>query len=61
LEVQKIDKLEESFEKYIMPELIEDYFCEGCNRKVEKIEKRTYLSKLPKLLIINLQRIIYDF
>lgn len=28
--------------------------------KVEKVEKSTYLSELPEIMIINLQRIIFD-
>ena len=34
--------------------------CEGCNKKVD-VTKRTLLSETPNVLIIHLQRILFDF
>lgn len=41
-------------------EVISDYECDGCKKKVD-ISKRTLLSKLPNVLVVHLQRIIFDF
>ena len=60
LEVKGMKSLKESFEKFIQPEEISDYHCNHCNKKVEKITKQTLLKECPQVLIINLQRIIFD-
>ena len=52
--------LKESFDKLIQIEEISDYFCEGCNTRVEKITKQMLIKESPEILIINLQRIIFD-
>lgn len=52
--------LKESLDKFIQAEEISDYFCEDCNRKVEKITKQILIKESPEILIINLQRIIFD-
>jgi ubiquitin carboxyl-terminal hydrolase 34 len=41
-------------------ETISDFLCDGCNKKVD-ISKRTLLSTLPNVLVVHLQRIIFDF
>jgi ubiquitin C-terminal hydrolase len=40
-------------------EIISDYNCEACNKKVD-LEKRLSIDKLPNTLIIHLQRITFD-
>jgi ubiquitin C-terminal hydrolase len=40
-------------------EIISDYNCEACNKKVD-LEKRLTIDKLPNTLIIHLQRITFD-
>lgn len=40
--------------------MISDYNCESCNRKVE-LSKRTLISETPNVLIVHLQRIIFNF
>ena len=52
--------LKESFDKMILAEEISDYFCVNCDKKVEKITKQTLIKETPEILVINLQRIIFD-
>ncbi len=52
--------LYESLDKYIAGESISDFFCDKCNKKVD-VSKRVCLSELPNVLVIHLQRIVYDF
>ena len=40
--------------------IINDYKCENCNQKVD-VEKRQLIAEPPNVLIINLQRIIFNF
>ena len=40
--------------------MISDYQCDGCKKKVE-IKKRTLITETPNVLIVHLQRIIFDF
>ena len=60
LEVKGQKSLKESFDKFIQPEYISDYYCAHCDKKVDKITKQTLLKECPEVLIINLQRIIFD-
>ena len=50
----------ESLDKYISGENISGYFCEKCGKKVEVV-KRTCLHELPNVLIIHLQRLIFNY
>ena len=43
----------------IKGETINDYFCETCQKK-QDITKKLCLSVLPNVLIIHLQRIVFD-
>jgi len=60
LEVQGKKTLKDSLEKYISEERIEDFFCSNCQKKVNVI-KRTSFAELPNILIIHLQRIIFNY
>lgn len=60
LEVKGMKTLKDSFDKMIIPEEISDYFCVNCDKKVEKITKQTLIKEAPEILIINLQRIVFD-
>lgn len=60
IEVKNHDTLVDSLRKFTEQEAIADYFCEKCNKKMAKIYKRTYLNALPQIVILNLQRIVYD-
>jgi len=52
--------LEESLSKNVEGEVINDYQCPGCNKKVD-ITKRTLVSQTPNVLMFQLQRITFDF
>jgi ubiquitin carboxyl-terminal hydrolase 34 len=56
LEVKNSKTLSESFNRYILGELISDYKCDFCQKKVD-VSKKTRISKAPHNLIIHLQRI----
>ena len=60
LDVKHSKTLYESLNRYINGELISDFYCESCDKKVDMI-KKTCISDLPNVLIIHLQRIIYNF
>jgi len=59
LEVKNMKNIYDSFTKFIQGEVISDFTCSGCHKKVN-ITKRICLSKLPNVLFIHLQRIIFD-
>jgi ubiquitin carboxyl-terminal hydrolase 34 len=58
--VKGFKTLAESLNKFVSGDTISDYFCETCKKKVDVV-KRTSLHELPNVLIIHLQRIIYNF
>ena len=59
LEVRNQKTIYDSLEKYITGEIINDYMCEDCNKKVDTT-KRCCLSFLPNILIVHLQRIVFN-
>lgn len=60
LTVKDIKSVYESLEQQVKGEMISDYFCEQCNRKVE-LSKRTLIAETPNVLIVHLQRIVFNF
>lgn len=52
--------LSDALNKYITGDTISDYFCDKCKKKVDVV-KRTSLHELPNVLIVHLQRIIFNF
>lgn len=52
--------LQQSLESMIAGEMIEDYNCSACNKKVT-IEKKQCIRNLPNTLIVHLNRIVFDF
>lgn len=58
--MKDIKSMQDSLQKMIEGETINDYTCEGCNKKVD-ISKRTLISQTPNVLIVHLQRIIFNF
>ena len=52
--------LTDSFNRYALGELINDFRCDFCDKKVD-VTKRTRISKIPKVLIIHLQRIVINY
>jgi len=59
LEVKNMKNVNESLEKMIQGETIDDYLCSNCKKK-NSITKRACISELPNVMIIYLQRIIFD-
>jgi len=59
VEVKNLKNLYESMDKFITGETIDDYYCDNCNKK-NSITKRTCISYLPNVLIVHLQRIVFD-
>ena len=60
LPVKGIKSIEESLQKQVEGEIISDYQCDGCNRKVD-LQKRTMIASTPNILIVHLQRIGFNF
>jgi ubiquitin carboxyl-terminal hydrolase 34 len=60
LTVKDIKGMHDSLAKLVEGEIISDYECSGCKKKVD-VSKRTLISQTPNVLIIHLQRIIFNF
>ena len=60
LPIKGVKSIEESLEKLIEGEVINDYNCDGCSRKVD-LQKRTMIASTPNILIVHLQRICFNF
>ena len=60
LEVANMKTLNDSLNKLILPEKIDDFNCEGCGKKVT-ITKRTSLCDLPNILILHLKRFYMNY
>jgi ubiquitin carboxyl-terminal hydrolase 34 len=58
--VKDINSVYESLQTLITGEVISDFKCEGCDKKVD-ITKRTLISQTPNVLIVHLQRLLFDF
>jgi hypothetical protein len=58
--VKERKSLDESLRKNLEGEVISDYECPGCKKKVD-ITKRTLISKTPNVLVVQLQRLVFDF
>ena len=59
LEVKNLKNISEGIEKLITEDIISDYKCENCMQKCDVI-KRTLIKECPNVLIVHLQRIIFD-
>ena len=60
LTVKDLDSVEHSLQKQVEGEVISDYECSGCKQKVD-ITKRTLIAQTPNVLIVHLQRLVFDF
>lgn len=60
LDVKHSKTLEQSLERLISDDPINDFMCETCHKKVD-IVKRTLLKELPNVLVVHLQRIVFNF
>lgn len=57
--VKGVKTIDESLEKFIREDYIDEYKCEQCNKKVKGI-KSVCLKSLPNVLIIHMQRLIFN-
>jgi ubiquitin carboxyl-terminal hydrolase 34 len=60
LTVKDTKSMADSLQKLIDGEVINDYECDNCKKKVD-ISKRILISQAPNVLIVHLQRIIFNF
>ena len=60
LTVKDTKSMQESLQKLIEGETINNYECDNCKKKVD-ISKRVLISQAPNVLIVHLQRIIFNF
>lgn len=60
LTVKDIKSVYDSLAKQVEGEVINDYQCEGCNKKVD-VSKRVLIAETPNVLILHLQRIVFNF
>ena len=58
IEVKDVDNLMSSLEKLIQEEIVDDFKCSNCSKKV-RIKKRITLAKLPNTLFLHLKRFSY--
>ena len=59
LDVKDLNNINESLKKYISEDSIEDYRCSNCNQTVI-LKKVSYISSLPNILIIHLNRLLIN-
>jgi uncharacterized UBP type Zn finger protein len=60
LTVKDIYSVQDSLQKMIEGEVINDYKCDGCKKTVD-VSKRTLITETPNVLIVHLQRIVFNF
>lgn len=59
VEVKHKDTILESFDLFVEGEMLDEYHCEPCDKKVRAI-KRCCLQRLPEVLVIQLKRFEFD-
>jgi len=57
--VKNVKDIFDSLDDHNAEETISDFKCEKCDQKVE-ISRLCSLNKLPNVLIVHLQRLIFD-
>lgn len=60
LEIKNMSMLKECMERMVEAEVICDYYCAVCDKKVGEIHKYRRFSSLPKILFIHFQRLVFD-
>jgi len=60
LEVKNHRTLKDSLDKYVSQEKIEDFKCDNCKKSVT-VTKKNSIAELPNVLIVHLQRILFDY
>jgi ubiquitin carboxyl-terminal hydrolase 34 len=58
--VKDLKSVEDSLQKQVEGEIISDFQCDGCDKKVD-LSKRSLISETPNVLIVHLQRIVFNF
>ena len=58
--IKGVKSVEEAMSKLLEGEIISDYNCDGCGKKVD-LKKRTMIASTPNVLIVHLQRICFNF
>lgn len=59
LNVKHCKNLQDSFEKMKEEEIISEYLCGNCKNKCD-VSKRCLLKTLPNVMIVHLQKIVFD-
>ena len=59
LEIKNLNNIYESLDNYISEEIIDDFECSNCEKKVQ-LKKNSLISSLPNILVIHLKRITYN-
>lgn len=60
LEVKNIKDLYASFENYVKRDSVSGYYCDKCDKKVTQL-KRVCLRSLPRTLLVQCSRFVFDF
>ena len=60
LQVKGSSGIYDSLGGLVKGQTIEDYLCEGCNKRVNVV-KRSLLADMPNVLVVHLQRIVFSF
>ena len=60
LTVKDIKSVYDSLQKQLEGEIINDFHCDGCDKKVD-LSKRTLIAETPNVLIVHAQRIVFNF
>lgn len=60
LAVKDLKSIDESLNQLTAGEVISDFHCSGCDKKVD-ISKRTLVTETPNVLVVHLQRIVFNF
>lgn len=60
LDIKQCSNLNECLQKYIKEEIIEDFLCDNCKKKITQ-KRHLMISTLPNILIIHLQRIGFNY
>jgi ubiquitin carboxyl-terminal hydrolase 34 len=60
LQVKDRKGMEDSLHKMIEGSIINDFQCEACNQRVD-VFKRNLIAETPNVLIVHLQRIVFNF
>lgn len=60
VDIARNKTIEAGLQEFIAGNIINDYMCETCDKKVD-IESRNYIDQLPNVLILHLKRFAFNF